>query len=887
MDGELAKLLDEELDCDGASSFFQDGAVFRMIFLVKFLCVVFVISCGLATGESVDDLVGSARNAIDTKLWGVATLKLEEAAGKEGLESGDMEEVFLLLAETLVKGNQAQRAFEILEDESVRDARDAAFWRGQALAGTGRYAEAVEVLAAIAADVSNPFQREAALTAASLQLSLSEAGGALDTLTLLEASPEEDVVLDGRMKRVEILLDLGRNEEAADLLPARELLSGEEVLVDDFLEANLKLRSGEYEAAGEIFSKLLKNPEGQSFLRYNQAAIGRADSLAGAGDRIAATEALLSFIQSKPDAPLLRLMFERVISWLPNEIITVNHPTLVRLGDWILPEAPRGAGLIYTNHGSAEGAFPRKSARATDQSVFAMFARAKALHQLDTNAAKKEAVGLLQRIRLLAPKHFLSSRSLLLLAEWKLEEGRSDDALALFDVIRLTERSSYMKGEAVFKAGLVAFQQKDNELAARLFDQAAELLDGADKESAITNAALARLREDANGRQLIQAEGEAVVQKVSKDLQLEKALLLASPADAKMALDLFLKQNPDHAREMEVRLAIVKAALASVPPDLSLARAQIQTIEAKDGTMPPEEVAGLELAKIRLLKFSGEHEAAIEALKAFVEKNPGTREGRDASMLMGEIFFKSGNYNEARLVLEKLGNELEGNREAQAAMLLAARAAALGATVQSREEALVLFDKAIAMDGSLTSLVILEKARLNIALNRFPAAISSLEEAYAGSEKGDPSRFSTGLLLAEAVYAQGETGVESLEKALGIYNELVEEIEDNPAQFFRLQYLRGLILEKLPDPKNPEKKRVDEALAAYFAVLDRPVNPPPPEWEWFERSGFAALALLENAERWEAAISVAEKIATFKGPREEEASSRARQLRLKHMVWED
>jgi hypothetical protein len=44
---------------------------------------------------------------------------------------------------------------------------------------------------------------------------------------------------------------------------------------------------------------------------------------------------------------------------------------------------------------------------------------------------------------------------------------------------------------------------------------------------------------------------------------------------------------------------------------------------------------------------------------------------------------------------------------------------------------------------------------------------------------------------------------------------------------------------------------------------------------------------LEKAGRWPAAIACAKKIASFNGPRAEEATTRASQLQLKHMIWED
>jgi hypothetical protein len=90
-------------------------------------------------------------------------------------------------------------------------------------------------------------------------------------------------------------------------------------------------------------------------------------------------------------------------------------------------------------------------------------------------------------------------------------------------------------------------------------------------------------------------------------------------------------------------------------------------------------------------------------------------------------------------------------------------------------------------------------------------------------------------------------------------------------------------LEQLPDEKDPAKKREKQAFQAYHSVLE--TTTAPQEWEYFERCGFRALALLEKAQRWQAAISVAKKIASFKGPRAEEAANRASLLDLKYPVW--
>jgi hypothetical protein len=78
-----------------------------------------------------------------------------------------------------------------------------------------------------------------------------------------------------------------------------------------------------------------------------------------------------------------------------------------------------------------------------------------------------------------------------------------------------------------------------------------------------------------------------------------------------------------------------------------------------------------------------------------------------------------------------------------------------------------------------------------------------------------------------------------------------------------------------------------EALEAYYSVLETASNEPPAEWEWFERCGFRALEIYESAQRWQPAIAIAKKIASFKGPRADEAAARAHALQLKHMVWEN
>lgn len=864
-----------------ASSSFQ-SPFSRFIFLAvkQFLAMLLAASFAAASAEPFHALFGSAQRAMQSGLWDVAALHLESASSSSDIPAEQIPEIRLLLAQCLLRDNRPEEALAILDESAVRQHPQATFWIGQALAGSGRFAEAAETLATHAAIPANPFRQAAAFTAANLHLSLSQPEAALDALSLLNS-------VDSQLRRVGLLLDLDRADEARVLFPVTAEIPASLSRFATLLEAHLLLAEGKPAEAEPLFSSLLSDPEGQSLDRHNLAAIGKADSLAAQGDIESATETLFSFIQSRPETAQLAPMFGRIVAWLPETIPSTEQPTLARLSEWTPQPSSLGNGFINTAADSAAAAWPKPLQPITDLEVFALHARALALRRIPTPTAKAEAAALLQRLRLLSPNHFLVPGTLLTLASWKMEDGNPEIAFDILETLRRNAKSPLVKGEAAFRNAINAYRDGDPTLAADLFAEAAVLLEGGEREAAALNSALARLGEDPTATLTIQNVEPEVAEKLAVDLLLEKALAIDSAEAAKTALDSFLKEHPDHPRAPEARLAVAEAALGSVPPDLSRARAQLETLDASESPLPDSLAPRLALARLRLLDFSGDAATTITMANQIIADLPGTHAASEAALTLGKNLFQTGNHNEARLALEKLAASEPGTQRSQAALLLAARSAALGATAQSREEALTIYDRTMETEGPLKALALLEKARLLIDLNRLPAAIETLSAAYAAIPPDDPSRLPTGLLLAEAIYARGDSDPDSLSKALEIYDSLLDISSASPTRYFRLQYLRGLALEKLPDPEEPSRTRMDEARAAYFSVIDRPIDPPPAEWEWLERSGFRLLTLLETEEDWKAAITVAGKIASFGGPRAEEAATRARQLRLKHMVWED
>lgn len=840
--------------------------------------------------------IEQARNAMADKLWDVAALHLRETLAEEDFPEPRRAELLLLLSEALIRGNHPSEALDFLTDPTLTTLPETAFWTAQALAGKGRFANAVEKLQPIAEDPTHPLQTEAAFTSSSLLLSLGMPDQALAALTPLAQAATQEIRIESKLRRCEILLDLERPEDARAIIPDPTEIPETLQTYSKLIYGHLLLAESQPALAEPLFDELLAKPQEQSLERYNLAAIAKADAMAAQGKRDLATDSLLAFVTANPETARLNPIFTRIVAWLPEEIISTETPTLLLLASWIPQTLPRSTGLINTADATAASAWPRPQPPITDLEAFSLHTRALALHRITGNpTAQAEARSLIRQLQLYAPRHFLTPHALLTLAQWKLEENQKNEALWMLETLRLSAKSPIIRGEAAFLTALATFDTGDNTLAAELFDEAAQYLEGDAKKAASINAALARLSENPSAPITIQnadADADADTSLEAEiDLTLEKALLEKDPALSRIALDDFLKKNPTHPRSSEARLAIAEAALRSLPPDLSAASAQLDLLAAPEPPLTPTLSARMAVARLRLSDLSQDPEGTIALAKLTIDNFPNTKQALEATFILAKNHYQSGNYNEARLAFEKLAAAEPGTQRAQASLLIAARSAALGATSQSRGEALPLFDQAISAPGPLKTVALLEKSRLLIDLNRIPDAIQLLSETYNTTPKDDPARLPTGLLLAEAIYSKGDNDPESLVKALEIYENLITISSGNAAEYFRLQYLRGLTLEKLPAQDDPSSTRIAQAKEAYYSVLDRPTDPKPPEWEWFERSGFRLLSLLEQEantdDEWEAAISIAEKIASFGGPRAKEASTRAHQLRLKHFIWKD
>ncbi len=857
---------------------------FSLLFLL--LSQPILLGQGTAEGTSLQ----KGMRALADGLWEIAEQNFRARLAEPKLTVEEKSETTTRLAEALIRAGNSDEALSLLAQPILAKNPETPFWKAQALAGKNRFREASELFAAFLANPSSPYRNEAAFTQASLLLALEQPDAAIEVLKQLAGAANPATRLKIGLYQAEILLDQNRAAEAREVLPKKENITDVTRPLADFLEAQLLLKEGKPAEAEAIFQALVNQPQGQTIYRFHYAVIGLADAIYAQKKSDTAIQSLLTFLQDHPDSPALEPIFKRLIDWLP-EKPAATDPILDQLVKWIALPSLSPVDVIFnsasTTGSEVTSAWPSDRAEETPKeiSIFSLYARAIGLSRVEAAESKAEAKMLLRRLLIENPQHILASRALYQLARWALDAGNSEQAFATLDTLRETTHLKNLKGEAAFIEARAAYLNNDPQTAVRLFDEAASALSEPEARAAKLQGAIARIRSgDFKGTTLIQQSDSTPNKDLEAELALERALSKKPIATAKPEIDDFLARFPDHPRAAEARLVAIEIALTGSDASLEPIPIQLEILSAAIEKFP-EFGPRVALANLRFVDRLKDTAATIQTAQKLVDTYPNDPVAAEAAMTLGKNLFQSGSYNPARLVLEKLAATDSNPVRSQSAWLLAARSAALGGTPKSKEEALILFDKTIESGGPLGAVATLEKGSHLISMSRLPEATTFLEKWIKTLPENDPLQLPAGLLLGEALYAQGGDHPASLTEALAIYDKLLTHAKTYPALFNRLQYLRGITLEQLPDEKNPQQKREKQAFQAFYSVLETTTTPA--EWEYFERCGFRALAILEKEERWPVAITVAKKIAAFNGPRAEEAATRASALQLKNMVFED
>ncbi|MFZ9940708.1 MAG: tetratricopeptide repeat protein [Luteolibacter sp.] len=834
-------------------------------------------------GQDAQDDLRKGDESLATGLWEIAAYHYELGLQNAKLKPEQTASAAIGLAEAWIRAGKSSKALELLDQSLVRNHPEQAFWKGQALAASGRIADAITQLAPLIEKPDAPHRFETAVSLANLQLSLGQTNAALATLASLQNSINPSQAAELLLREVEILIDTKQIDAARKRLASIESYPEKLQARAKLLNAHLKLAENQQSAAAEIFKSLIDQPQGLTLRQFHSAALGLTDALSASEGPTAALTFMISFIGDHPNSPQLAAFFQRIEKMLPEKPL-MDDPILVQLEPWTKLGEIDPTGLVSTEEAASEAAWP--SAKPREAVVaHAIYVRALALDRNGSTAALAESRRLCNRLRAEFSDHPAADRALLMMAKRQLSAGAVDQAMHTLTVLRENSNLSSQRGEAAFLEAMESYKKGDAGSAAKLFDVAAQELEDENSVSARFNSLVAMSMDEKQSATSFTTIANIEDPALSEDLKLERAMAAKSSPEKTQALAEFISNNPQHPRVNEARIASAHAALDQSPPDTARAQSALDELAKLAGT--EQAVAPVQLAwlKLRISSASNDLPSVIANANAMLTEFPTDPLAGDAALLLGRAHFESRSYNDARLVFEKLAATSTDSSRAQAAWLLAAQSAALVQTPQSRQEALILFKKAPETDSPLASVAKLEMARLMIDMNQAEDAVNLLRPWFSSLQKNDPIHQTCGLLLGDALQTLSLAQPEALTDALEIYDLLLVGIDHQSPHHSRLQYLRGRILEQLPDKPQSPGENEQQALRAYHSVLE--TDQAPADWNYFELCGFRALALCEKHQRWPAAIACARKIASFNGPRAEEAKQRAEQIRLKNMIWED
>ena len=858
--------------------------MFRRTVLV--LPLVISLTAGAAPKPVTNPAFREGLDAMSARLWEVAVTRFESALATPDLDAATRQVILLRLAETRVRAGQPDEALKILANSALAGNPELPFWKAEALAAKGSYGEALALLDEKATAEDAPHRREALFTRAALQQTLGDLSGALEALAVLTKDKDSTAVMPAKMETASILLDQGKADAALTALPPPNAkMTAREAALSEIIRARAQLSKGENKAAAGIFSAVLERDDEAFRLHRQEAAVGLARAQLAGGNREAAIDGLIAFIEQQRESPRVGEAFPLLLECLPAEP-AADDIILTRLREWLPKTLPETPITIASGDGSS-AVWPTEPPAANDAAneleTQALYHLALGLRREGSVESKARARQLLAWLRIDYPAHPLAERALLEMSRWDLADGRKEQAAAVLAAMDDPDTAPSLRAEASLTAANTAFAAGDFSLTSSELEKAAALLDTDARREVALNAAVTRLAAgDMPGFQTI-ATARAKDPRIADDLALERALFLTAKQDpaAMPELDRFILEHPQHPRVAEARLAAAHAALEASPADVAFAKAQLESISDEQAAKLPQ--ASLTLAKVRLAAREKRWADAAKLAEDFLATNSKDPQATVVRYELGNARFENGNYNKAQLALEQLATEVPNDRLAQPALLLAAKSAALVATSQAKQESIVLFDKLIAANGPLADVARLEKARVL----DYAAAAKELLPWFQAMKKDDPRRLIAGLHLCDALRNSAGTDDAPLAQALSIYENLLQGLPANSPSRFEIEYSRGRVLEELPDPRDPSKKREAEALDVYFSVLQAAGKQAPADWQWVDRSGVRARSLLENARRWEAAIAVAQQHAKLASPGAKEAAERARTLKLEHFHWED
>ena len=813
--------------------------------------------------------------------------------------------VTISLTEALIRSSitpqgrdaQATEALQLLESKEVKDHPSTPIRKAEALAALGRYKDAESELASI--KKSNPRYNETQLARARILISLQRTEHALKLLTELtenKSTTSADIRNSAQLLAAEILINDRKFDQTRLVLEKMDSQNPALTQLREYLIARLSLAENKTADAISLFQSLISQPDNLSQPIYNACILGLADALSASKQTDNAIAALEDNITKHPNSSILLPVFQRLEHLLQPDL-PADNASMQKLISWSGSPMP-SENILYIVGDRSDSITPYQPALSEHDDLVALslYLRAKLLVRSKKSDNSLQALALLNRLRSLHPAHTLpptelylklASASLIETAEIQLKLKHPELAAFTLTSMEKVAFSPILKDQASFLLGLLLAKEIKYEEAMASFNfaresSAEEIATAADINTGIS--ALLSSKLDVFD-QILKSTSQSSVRSA---LKLERALWKCQNNDISGRADLetFIMGHLGHPRENEARMALAAACVDITPADIILSNAQLDIISPRlpDATSQ----YGISRIRIRAKELTQDWTAAAEVAEAFIHNFPDSPQIPGVILKQGQAYYHNEDFNKARRIFQTINDRFPDSPFSPIASFYTAMAARLGGTTQAREESVGLFQKIIEAKQPLAEEARIQQSRVLIDLRRYQEAESTLKPLLTSKKISTAQHRDAGILMADCYHRQATNNPEKYaptkyEQAIAIYDGLLA-VKDLPlAKSNRLHFLRGQTLESM--------NRRAEALDSYYNVIVKTNTPPDEaapeiEWFWFYRCGFKALSMLEDDKRWDAAVKLARRIASFNGPRAEEASKRANNLAKKHMIWE-
>ena len=824
----------------------------------------------------------NVREALSQHLPDLAIPRLQKLLLQTGLDTTAKASLLTLLGEAETRAGLAGEALETLADPALKQFSPAHLWRSHAYTQLGRYQDAIKALEQI--DRRN-MRDEANLRIGILQAALGNIESAIDRLVPLLDSSEPALAREAALRMVALSLSTQNTGQAERIL---ETIKPEGIApqgIFRYLQGRLQLEKGERIAAIGTFQTLVNTSIQDLQLPaplYHAATLSLADSLALGGNYGAGITSLLETLEKFPDSPRVAEIFGRLDLWSAKAESEIPA-LLVKLSAWI-PKPRESNNTFGLIDGGNAGSFA-VSSNGRGLSLRSIYALDRvASFNLRSADPVNQRLALKQygQLQALASDEAtaLIPDSLIKIGLFYFQSGELEKALTQFELLRDFSDSPQIQAYGNAFVGQVSLAMNEAAQASSAYLTAVDLAEEAglkDLEIAASlNAGVAFL---ATGKQdAVEGISESLASQDARAfLLLERGLTLANQRkpEARNLLSRFLADYPDHSRRDEAALTLAENALF-VPKDVALARNQITSLKFNLTTQP-----GLAARHILVnLDLGSGEDQANEFLARFPEHPLAPRilfQLGQRFRTGGELGKENIKIGQAYISFEKFLEAYPNHELIDAARFLGALAAMASGTEDSVAKSLSRYQEVAEGSGPLASEARIARVSLLIDSDQQDDALTEIESELESDALPISDRYRLLILAADAAGQQND-----YDRALAFYDSLLKMPELPVAWSNRAHFHRGQIFERLG--------RNGEALESYLGVINRAFDPEKSstvEWKWFDKCGIdGALALLEKAGRWQAAVKLANRLAKSGSPRSADAAASAARIGLEQQIFQ-